>query len=143
MISFQSIKAGFTLKEPAFFRDLLKLVFRYENKGKIVDIKFVFCDDDFLLGINKNYLNHDTLTDIITFPVIGNKKEIISGEIYISIDRILENSNIYDQKFQKELSRVMVHGILHLLGYNDLLDSEKLEMREREDYYLNLQPPKN
>ena len=103
--------------------------------NKAGDIQYIFCDDNKLHSINKTYLNHDTFTDIITFSTTENEK-IISGEIYISIERVKENSIVHSVSFINELSRVMVHGVLHLVGYNDHSPSEKRIMRSKEDYYL-------
>ena len=139
MISFKSIKAGFELEKPAFFRSWLKRVLLEEGDNKAGEIQYVFCDDIYLREINEKYLNHDTFTDIITFPN-SNQPNIISGEIFISIDRISENHQKYFTSIHEELSRVMVHGLLHLLGYYDHTDVEKLQMRQKEDYYLSLQP---
>jgi rRNA maturation RNase YbeY len=141
MISFKSIKAGFDLKEPAFFRSWLKNILEREGNYKVGDIHYIFCDDEYLLKINKKYLNHNTFTDIITFPVVLNER-IISGEVFISIDRIIENKNVYQVTLHDELSRVMVHGLLHLLGYVDQTKDEKAIMTAKEDYYLSLQPKK-
>ncbi len=115
----------------------LKAVISNEGR-KPGDIQYIFCDDNYLLKINKTYLKHNTLTDVITFST-SNNKSIISGEIFISITRITENSNIQLVSFNDELNRVMVHGILHLLGYNDHTIAEKKIMRGKEDYYLHLQ----
>ncbi|MFK5854609.1 MAG: rRNA maturation RNase YbeY [Bacteroidota bacterium] len=115
----------------------LKEVIVCEDK-KLGDIQFIFCDDDYLHSINTTYLNHDTLTDIITFSTSENEK-IISGEIYISVNRVRDNSSIHSTSFDNELSRVMVHGILHLIGYDDHNPSDKKIMRSKEDYYLLLQ----
>jgi len=119
------------------YKQWLKAVIISEG-NKVGDIQYILCDDEHLLGINKAYLNHDTFTDIITFSTTNND-EIISGEIYISVDRVSENSKAHSVSFNTELSRVMVHGILHLIGYNDHSDSEKKLMRSKEDYYLHLQ----
>lgn len=120
-----------------YYINWLKLVITSEGK-KQGDIQYVFCDDDHLNGINKTYLNHDTLTDIITFSTTENE-DIISGEIYISLDRVNENSKTHSVSLANELSRVMVHGVLHLMGYDDHSESEKKLMRSKEDYYLHLQ----
>jgi len=106
-----------------------------ENR-KLGDIQYIFCSDDYLLKINKKFLNHDYLTDIVTFDY--DEKDIISGDIYISIDRIKENAGIFKVDFNNELLRVIIHGILHLIGYNDKSDSEKKIMREKENYYLSI-----
>ena len=87
-----------------------------------------------MLAKNIKYLNHNTLTDVITFDYSKNK--LISGDILISIDRVRENSNIFGVQFLNELQRVMAHGLLHLLGYNDKTELEEKEIREKEDYYL-------
>ncbi len=110
----------------------------YSEKKKLGTIQYVFCDDNYLLKINKTYLNHDTLTDVITFST-SNNKEIISGEIYISVERITENTIIHTTSFNDELSRVIIHGILHLIGYDDHTKNEKKIMRSKENYYLLLQ----
>lgn len=141
MISFQSIKAGFDLKDPAFFRSWLKEILVIEGNFKAGEIQYIFCDDDYLLEINKKYLKHKTLTDIITFPT-AIIDDIISGDVFISIDRIDENSNVFNTTMHAELSRVIVHGLLHLLGYNDHTKQEKAIMTEKEDYYLSLQAKK-
>jgi rRNA maturation RNase YbeY len=100
-------------------------------------IDFIFCSDDFLLEINRTYLQHDDYTDIITFPMEENP---ILGEIYISIDRVKENAATYGISFSEELRRVMVHGILHLCGYDDHEDEDIEEMRNKEAKYLALLP---
>lgn len=102
-------------------------------------ISYIFCSDDELLKINKKFLNHDSLTDIISFPEL-NSTSIISGEIYISIDRVKENAINYNVEFKNELHRVMAHGVLHFVGYGDSTTEDKAEMRSKEDYYLNLLP---
>lgn len=87
--------------------------------------------------LNKNYLDHETLTDILTFPYQENDK-MVSGDIFISIDRVRENATEFGQDFEKEVKRVMVHGVLHLIGYSDHRKKEKVIMTDREDYYLAL-----
>ena len=105
-----------------------------ENK-KAGDINFIFCSDDYLLKINRQYLSHDYFTDIITFDYV--EKDIITGDVFISIDRVKENSGIYNVSFQTELHRVIIHGILHLLGYHDKKPDDKILMTQKEDYYLS------
>jgi len=105
------------------------------------DLFYHFCSDEFLLTVNRNFLQHDYLTDIITFP-LSTRPEIISGEIFISVDRVRENAVLLKTAFEEEFARVLIHGVLHLLGYNDHTDEEKLEMRAKEDYYLSLLPLK-
>ncbi len=106
-----------------------------EEGWKIGDLNYVFCDDDYLIEINKTYLNHNTLTDTISFDY--SNKYLISGDIMISIPRVVENAKKYNVEFKHELYRVMVHGLLHLLKYNDKNKAEKELMQEKEDYYIN------
>lgn len=109
------------------------------KEGKIPgEISYIFCSDDFLHNINIKYLNHDTYTDIITFNYCEEK--IINSDIFISIDRVKENSKTYKTSFHQELMRVIIHGVLHLLGYNDKTANETKEMRAKEDFYLSLLP---
>lgn len=103
---------------------------------KLGNINYIFCSDEQLLKINIKYLNHDFYTDIITFDYREN--DIISGDIFISIDRIKENSNINKSNFEEELNRVLVHGILHIIGYKDKSIEDSKLMREKENYYLNI-----
>ena len=105
---------------------------------KTGDITYVFCSDTYLHTINLEHLNHDTFTDIITFNYCDG--DLISGDIFISIDRIKENAITFQTTFKEELNRVMIHGILHLVGYNDKSESDKELMRSKEDFYLSLHP---
>jgi len=123
------------------YRSWLKKVIELE-KHTIGEITYILCNDNFLYKMNLDYLQHDTLTDVITFPV-SQRKNIVSGEIYISIERVQENSTNEKIPFLNELARVMVHGLLHLLGYNDYTLEEKKQIRRKEDYYLSLLPQKN
>ena len=99
------------------------------------EINYIFCDDDYLLKLNKEFLKHNTLTDIISFDYSIGKQ--IHGDIYISIERVMENSNKFKVVFMGELKRVMIHGILHYCGYKDKLESDIKQMREKENYYLD------
>ena len=106
------------------------------NEQKILgEINYIFCDDDYLLEKNQTYLNHDTYTDIITFDY--SEENSVSGDIFISIERLKENARKFAVPFDTELRRVMIHGVLHLIGYKDKSDKEKKLMREKEDSYLN------
>jgi len=100
------------------------------------DISVILCSDNYLLDINRQYLDHDYYTDIITFNY--NESEVISGDLFISVPRIKENADEFNISFSKEFKRVLIHGILHLVGYNDKTDEEQKVMREKEDYYLNI-----
>ena len=103
---------------------------------KLGELNYVFCSDDQLLEKNIEFLNHDTFTDIISFDYTMGK--LISGDIFISIDRVTENSNTFNTLFQDELNRVMIHGILHYCGYKDKTEEDKSLIRSKEDYYLSL-----
>lgn len=133
-ISFQSV-GTFSLKTETAVTKCVKALVKQELR-EIGDITFVFCDDNYLHKINLEFLDHDTYTDIITFDYsVGN--EVIS-EIYISIDRVEENAKKYSQTFENEIHRVMIHGVLHLCGYNDKLAEDKQIMRDKENHYLSL-----
>jgi probable rRNA maturation factor len=100
------------------------------------EINFIFCNDYYLLQINKQFLKHDFYTDIITFDYTKDKK--ISGDIYLSFERMEENANIFRNSIMDEILRVMIHGILHLIGYKDNTKIEKKLMKEKEDVYLEI-----
>ncbi len=100
------------------------------------EINYIFCSDDALLAMNQTYLQHDTLTDIITFD-LSEEEDELSGDIHISIDRVKENSELYATTFVRELARVLIHGVLHLAGYTDSTEEEKAEMRAMEDTCLD------
>ena len=107
------------------------------RRGKSVgNINYLFCDDEYLLGVNRQYLNHDTYTDIITFDYVAGG--LISGDIMISIERVGENAVKFGVPFEQELHRVVVHGVLHLLGQGDKTDEEAVEMRRQEEESLVL-----
>jgi len=105
------------------------------NEG---EVSIVFCDDEFLHKLNVEFLNHDTLTDVISFDYSIGKE--IHGEIFISIDRVRENAYEFNQNFDTELSRVMAHGVLHYCGYKDKSTSEAAIMRSKEEFYLQQRP---
>jgi len=126
-----------TYKHNTYLKDWLTATATQEGKS-IGEINYIICDDDYLLEINKNYLNHDTLTDIITFDYCEDNR--LNADIYISIERVEDNSKILNNKFIDEFERVCVHGILHLSGYKDKSEEEALLMRQKEDFYLNLRP---
>ena len=98
------------------------------------DINYIFCNDDDLYDINVKFLNHDTLTDIISFDYSIGKN--LHGDIYISVERVADNAEHFDVEFSNELQRVMVHGILHYCGYSDKTNNDKVNMRAKEDHYL-------
>ena len=105
-----------------------------ENKGPL-SVSYIFCSDKYLQELNEKFLNHSSLTDILTFPDFSPEGKR-TGDIFISIDRIRENAEKYGQPFERELHRVMVHGVLHLLGYDDRSKTDKANMTIKEDHYL-------
>ncbi|MGZ3749855.1 MAG: rRNA maturation RNase YbeY [Mucilaginibacter sp.] len=107
-----------------------------ESEGyKLQELNYIFCSDTYLLQINRQYLDHDTFTDIITFDN-SEKEKVITGDIFISIDRIHENAAKFDTGVANELHRVIIHGALHLLGYTDKTAESKKNMTAKEDHYL-------
>lgn len=129
----------FTLKNQHIISNWISIVISQENKT-LGEINYIFCSDNYLLELNQNYLKHDTYTDVITFDYVeGN---LISGDIFISIDRIVENAKNIETTFDNELSRVMIHGVLHLIGYRDKTPDELQVIRGKEDFYLALQSEK-
>lgn len=105
------------------------------EKSAVGEINIILCHDDYLIDINKQYLNHDYPTDIITFD--NSTPEEISGELFISVDMVKENAKRFDTDFLTELHRVIIHGVLHLLGYKDKCDEDQAEMTQKEDFYLD------
>ena len=114
-------------------RRWIKKTIRSESK-MTGEISFIFCSDEYLLNINRQYLGHDFYTDIITFDYVANG--IISGDIFISIDRVKENAGAFQVSFCNELNRIIIHGVLHLIGYKDKEADDKKLMTSKEDFYL-------
>ncbi|MCD4665926.1 MAG: rRNA maturation RNase YbeY [Bacteroidales bacterium] len=137
-IHFFSEKITFLLKNKSKIREWINLAVLNE-KGSTGEINYIFCNDKYLYRLNNRYLEHNTYTDIITFDNSEDSTEV-SGDIFISIDRVKENSKKYNVSFYNELHRVMIHGVLHLLNYKDKSDQEARIMRQKEDYYLSLLP---
>lgn len=137
LIVFNEIYPEFHLKNKTKIKAwILEVISKH---GKLCnELQFIFCDDEFLLALNQEYLKHNTLTDIITFNY--NQENFISGEIYISIDRVIENAAVFEKSIYNELCRVIIHGILHLLGFNDKSEEEKQLIRKNEDAMLALLP---
>lgn len=134
-IHFFSEQIPFTLKQKLLVRTWINQTILAEG-FKLGELSFIFSDDEYLLSINKEYLNHDTYTDIITFDN-SDVDKLIVGDIFISIDRIRENSKKFNVNEQDELHRVMIHGTLHLLGYPDKGKEAKKVMTAKEDHYLS------
>lgn len=114
---------------------IVKEIVSRETLKQVDYINYIFCSDDYLLNINQEYLQHDYYTDIITFDY---SESIISSDIFISIDRISENARKNSVTLQSELQRVIIHGALHLVGYKDKTQAEKIVMTQKEDFYLEL-----
>ena len=125
----------FTYKNKLANNRWLKMVAGSEIR-KIVDINIIFCSDNYILDVNMKYLQHDYFTDIITFDYCEGK--VLSGDLFISVDSVRENSIEFGTDFEEELHRVIVHGVLHLIGYDDHTDEDKKVMRQKENYYLQM-----
>lgn len=136
-IQFSSHRTRFKLPNPKKTAAWIEKVVKAEQ-SKIRSLSYVFCTDKHLLGINERYLQHDTLTDIITFDLNEDGSNSLEGEIYISVERVRENARELGVNFSMELHRVIVHGVLHLVGYKDKSEKERKEMRRREDKYLKV-----
>src|ERR1043165_7674844 len=136
MISFNNEEIKFSLKNKTILKKWIESVIK-KHKRKTGEISFAFCPDEFLLNMNRQYLDHDTYTDIITFDYSKeDPKQPVSGEIFISIDRVKDNAEKFNKSFENELHRVIIHGVLHLLGFGDKTKKAKEEMRKQEDICL-------
>ena len=123
------------LKDILLLKTTLASVFASE-KVDFESVNYIFCKDEYLVNLNQKYLNHNTLTDILTFTYSDAFLPIIS-EIYISVERVKQNAKSFRANYQNELQRVMIHGILHLCGYEDSSAEQKVIMRAKEDFYLS------
>ena len=135
MVRYFSEDVKFTFKNKPLNNKWLKTVAESEIR-RLGNVNIIFCSDPYILDVNLNYLGHDYFTDIITFDYCEGK--LLSGDLFISIDSVRENSIFYNTEFEQELNRVIVHGILHLIGYDDHTESDIATMRAKEDYYLQL-----
>ena len=133
-VHFFSEEISFRLKDESFVRDWLTYLIR-QNKRSIQELNFVFVSDAYLLKMNKEHLEHDYFTDILTF---GYEENPLQADIYISVERVKENAQQLQIAFEDELHRVMAHGVLHLLGYDDHEEIDIQQMREQEDMALSL-----
>ena len=124
----------FLFKGKAVHKAWLKAVAVEEN-CRLGEISVIFCSDAYLLDMNKKYLGHDYFTDIITFDY--SEGELLSGDLFISVDTVRSNAAFYSAEFDDELDRVIVHGLLHLIGYDDHSEEEFAAMKEKENYYLS------
>jgi probable rRNA maturation factor len=137
MPSIDFISEGITFKpkNQKKLRGWITSVIQSEGRG-FASLVYIFCTDSYLLGLNRDYLNHKTLTDIITFDY--SEGQDVEGEIYISIDRVRENAVKFEKPFEDELHRVIIHGVLHILGFSDKSPAQKLTMRKKEEACLSL-----
>lgn len=138
MIHFHFL-AEVSLRERSRLKSFLPSIFKKE-KRQLAELQYIFCSDDYLLAINKQYLDHDYYTDIITFD-LSEPDQPINAEIYISVDRVRDNARSFGTSLRKELHRVIFHGALHLCGYRDKNSKEEQLMRKMEDQYLGFYFP--
>ena len=134
-VSFQSEDVEFELAKPDILTEWIQSIIEREG-CTLHQASYIFCSDEYLYNLNQEYLNHDTYTDIITFPY--TEPPLIEGDVFISIDRVKDNARQFGVPFEQELHRVMIHGILHLCGYPDKSPEEKAHMREKEEEALKL-----
>ncbi|MDD3272589.1 MAG: rRNA maturation RNase YbeY [Bacteroidales bacterium] len=132
MIRYHIEDVQFKLKQKRILSSWIRRTI--EGRMDLGELNFIFCSDDYLLNINKQYLNHNYYTDVITFDYCN--QNILSGDIFISLDTVKENSKDYSVSFENELYRVMIHGVLHLLGFDDKSDIDKVQMKNAEDEAL-------
>lgn len=135
-IQFFFLQRQITLTQRTALKHFIKRIFKTEGR-RVKNLNYIFCSDEYLLQINKNYLKHNFYTDIITFNLSQTPAEMI-GEIYISIDRVKDNATQLGVTIKEELHRVIFHGVLHLCGYKDKSPKHQKEMRAAEDRYLKL-----
>ena len=135
IINFHSEEIDFKIEDVELIKSWLKKIIEQENKTLLL-LNFIFCSDEYLHKINVEYLQHDTYTDIITFPLAEDP--IIEGDIFISIDRINENASTFGVDVENELNRVLAHGVLHLCGWGDKSEKEAKQMRIKENEALEL-----
>ena len=134
MVSYYNEDIVFPFKEKRLTSRWLKFVAESESK-RLGDVAVIFCSDNYILDVNIKYLQHDYYTDIITFDYCeGNR---LSGDLFISVDSVRENASFYGTEFADELNRVIVHGLLHLIGYDDHTEQDIAVMRAKENYYLS------
>lgn len=134
-ISFFSEDTAYILKEKAKVREWIHSAVITEGFRRVSELNFIFCSDAYLLDINKQYLNHDTYTDIVTFDS-SEEEDVIAGDIFISADRIQENAVKFKVSDRDEMHRVIIHGVMHLCGYLDKKKEDKELMTAKEDEYL-------
>lgn len=134
MTRFFTEDISFELPDKQAIKVWLQGIAKQENR-KLGDLNYIFCSDEYLLDVNRQYLNHDYYTDIITFDNSESPSRI-DGDIFISIDRVQDNAQTIGVAFETELKRVLAHGLLHLIGYGDKTEDDQKQMRAKEDYYI-------
>lgn len=135
MIDFNFEDIEFELPDNSLLRSWIEYTIHNENK-ELGNISYIFCSDEYLWNMNKQYLNHDYYTDIITFDYV--KDGVVSGDLFISYDRISDNAEKFGVLRETELLRVMIHGVLHLIGYDDVTDELEEEIHKKEDFYIDI-----
>ena len=135
VVKFNFLLPNVQLKNRTFLKAFVVKLFKEEG-FELDTVNYIFCSDEYLLDINKQYLNHDTYTDIVTFSLAEPGQPIVS-DIFISVDRVADNAQQFGKSFVNELHRVVFHGALHLCGYKDKSKKDAVLMRAKEDYYLN------
>lgn len=133
-VSFYNADTKFRLRNKKKLKNFFPYILEQEN-SKLERLAYIFCSDEYLLNMNKKFLQHNFYTDILTFET--STSQYIKAEIYISVDRIKDNSKFFGVSFKTEMLRVLIHGVLHLCGYNDHNNSQKSLMRKKEDFYIN------
>jgi probable rRNA maturation factor len=126
---YENVPESVNIQYTAWLEDII-----LSEGKKLGEINYIFCDDEYLLKVNQYYLQHDYYTDIITFDYV--KGRTISGEIFVSLQRISDNASTLSREYEEELRRVLAHGVLHLSGYKDKTEEEERTMRSKEDFYL-------
>jgi rRNA maturation RNase YbeY len=134
-IFFSSENIDFELDNELKVKKWISAIVSAQNM-RVGNINYLFCDDAYLINVNRTFLNHDTYTDIITFDYV--KGNVVSGDIMISVERVKENATVFNTTFERELHRVVIHGVLHLLGQADKSDAEAAEMRKKEEAALEI-----
>lgn len=136
MIQFFIEDVDFKVPQPRKTKSWLQAIIKAEG-FTLNQLNYIFCSDEYLLNVNRQYLDHDFYTDIITFDN-SEEEAVVEGDIFISIDRVKDNAHELNKSFEEELRRVLAHGILHLVGYDDHEDEQEQEMRDKEDFYLSM-----
>jgi probable rRNA maturation factor len=135
-VRFHFPNKGLRLSDRSRLKAFIANLFKKERK-RLAELNYIFCSDDYLLDVNRQFLGHDTYTDIITFD-LSEPGQPINAEVYISVDRVRENAGLFGSSLQSELHRVIFHGALHLCGFGDKKAEERVKMRKKEDKYLDL-----